>query len=102
MKFEPIVEFLEHEFPGVLVAGKTLFINQMPATATEGFLLKESFTGTEIDPDIPLLRRGKFQLAGRGKDGPALKKMMEEISTTLTMQNVDLTGIQVKMMRPLY
>ena len=99
MKFEPLVEKLQEELG--LKPGTDLFINQMPATVKKGVLLRETYGGTEIDGYIPDMRRGRFQVAVRGKGYSEGYALAEAISEVLTLDNVTLTGLQVKNMRPI-
>ena len=100
MKFEPLAQYIEENIAG-LKRGTTLFINNMPATATFGVLLKDSFAGTEIDGEIPHLRRGRFHLAVRGQDyGPTLA-LAESVSALLTITGMDFEGMTVKSIRPI-
>lgn len=100
MMFEPLVALLEKSIPS-LKAGVTLFINQMPLETRLGLLLKEGFAGTEIDGEIPSLRRARFQLAARGQNYADVKALVEESIVVLTLTGVMLEGMQVKSIRPL-
>lgn len=100
MKFEPLVSFLEENVSG-LKGGKTLFVNQMPVTALTGVLLKDAFTGTEIDGEIPSLRRGRFVAVARAHSYAKALSMINDVSAALTMTGVVLDGMEVKSIRPL-
>lgn len=100
MKFEPLAEYLEDNID-CLVQGKTLFVNQMPVDIPLGLLLKDSFAGIEIDGEIPNLRRGRFQMAVRGRDYATVKQLAEDASALLTLRNKLLPGMDVKIIRPL-
>jgi len=100
MIFEPLIDYLEENI-SVLKQGSTLFINKMPFEIPLGLMLKDSFSGIEIDGEIPALRRGRFQMAVRGKNYSQVKALAEEASALLTMKEVDLPGMTVKIIRPL-
>lgn len=98
MKFEPIVQYLAEQMPE-LIPGKTLFINSMPLEAN-GVLLKDSFSGTEIDGYMPI-RRGRFIAAVRGVDYADTKAMADAVIAALEVSNVLWEGMDVKQIRPL-
>lgn len=100
MKFEPLAQYIEDNIEGIR-RGTNLFINNVPATATFGVLLKDSFAGTEIDGDIPHLRRGRFHLAVRGQTYSETRALAESISALLTINGMDFEGMTVKSIRPL-
>ena len=101
MKFEDIAKYIESKIPRVR-RGRSLFVNQMPAEAEFAVLLKESYAGVEIDPYMPGLRRGKFQVVVRGKDFSETKNLIEEISRVLKLQETAFTEIDVKVCIPLH
>ncbi|WP_374335527.1 minor capsid protein [Methyloversatilis sp.] len=94
MKFEDIALHIEQSIPS-LIRGRNLFVNQMPADI-EGILLKESYAGTEIDPYMPNMRRGNFQLVARGRDYAATKQLIESVASTLNMQERNFAQIRIK------
>lgn len=100
MKFEPLVEHLVSAIPQ-LVSGKTIFVNQMPTNPELAALLKQSFAGTEIDPELIGRRRGKFQVAVRCKNYQEGEQLINTIVEKLTMRDVQLNGIYIHIMRAL-
>ena len=100
MKFEALVEYLQETIPEV-VPGKTAFINQMPMDPELGVLFKQSFAGTEIDPELTGRRRSKFQIAVRCKRYEDGDSMMKRVVETLTIRETQLNGIYVHIMRAL-
>ena len=100
MKFESVIEYLQPLIPE-LVQGKTVFINQMPMNPEIGVLFKQSFAGTEIDPELTGRRRAKFQVAVRCKKYDQGKILVDKIVKELTVREVQMNGIFVHVMRAL-
>lgn len=84
-----------------LASGKTLFINSIPAGADFAVMIRDSYTGFTIDEDIPGLRQGRFQLAGRGNDYEEMRSLMVKISDALTLHGKEFDGFGIKSMHPL-
>lgn len=100
MNFEPLAEMIEESVAG-LKRGSTLFINQMPTECEFGVLLKNSYSGIDIDPELTGRRRGKFNVIARGRGYTAVKEMIEQVMDTLTLRETTVTGMRIWTMRPL-
>lgn len=100
MKFEDLAKHIEQNMPGVRI-GKNLFISNVPASAKEGILLKESYAGTKCDPYMPKLRSGNFQVVVRGRDYTIARNQIERVSYLLEMEDVDFEEIHVKIIKAL-
>jgi hypothetical protein len=94
MIFEDIAEHIELNRRG-LVRGKSIFINSMPPNS-EGVMLKESYAGTAVDPYIPGMRKGNFQLVARGKEYANTKSMVQEVATLLALKEQQFESIHIK------
>lgn len=99
MKFEYIAEYLEKEIPDLKI-GSTMFIGQIPVGAEFAVMLKESFAGTEIDPELIGRRRGKFQAVVRGKNHENCRAMIMAISDALHFRFKEVGEIYVQAVRP--
>lgn len=86
------------------LAGK-IFINDLPAMVEAGVLLKEGYSGANIDPEIKGLRKTRFQIAVRdSRENQVLskrlcKKIMDALSMEVETRVPD--GILIKHCRPL-
>ena len=99
MIFDQIAGYIEENVSS-LKTGTTIFINQMPADIEFGVLLKDGYLGTEIDEDIPGLRRGKFQIIVRGKNRVQCLDTINAISEIMSMDEYDFDGVIMKSLRP--
>lgn len=98
MNLLPIIEHLESE--GLGVQAKTLFINQMPAEAPTGILLRNTLQGTHIDYELPGYFKGKFQLIIRANSYSVGDELITSAIAALTLSNVTLGDMTFKYMRP--
>ncbi|WP_323016476.1 phage tail terminator protein [Castellaniella sp.] len=82
-----------------------LFINDLPASATAGVLIKEGYSGAQIDPEIKGRRQARFQIAIRDVRAKtaASKALAHQIMDALDIPgDVPITnGIFIKSCRPL-
>jgi hypothetical protein len=99
MNYESLAGHLEDSLG--LKQGVSLFINMMPTSIDTGVVVKAGFAGTAIDGEIPSLRKGRFQIAVRSSVYATAKALAEDVSASLTLTNVLLTGMEVKSIRPL-
>lgn len=98
MNLAPLAEYLELE--DIAVAGKDLFLYQMPSTVSVGILLLTPLSGTEIDYYLPGYRKTTFQVIVRHTDHVEGQALAELISATLTLANKQLTNMNVNYIRP--
>lgn len=105
MIFKLLASYLEEHVGAVtLKSGGNLFINQMPAdVGLVGVLLKNTYVGIGIDPDMPRLRRGKISLTVRGKDHELVERVILDAAAVLTVNGDIALGDEVilKHSRPL-
>ncbi len=66
MKLEPLAEWLECQ--GFGKRGKDIFVHHMPERASKGVLMTVPLVGQRTYPDLPDLRRSRFQVIVRGYD----------------------------------
>lgn len=84
MNLLPLAARLEEKQVGHL--GKTLFVNMIPATCSQGILLRNNLTGTHIDYELPNYYRASFQVIARAGNYPTGEVLMKAAFTALTMQ----------------
>lgn len=85
MRFDKIVEILCERDPS-FVPAVNLFVNKMPAEVTDGVLLMDNGSGTQIDSYINPMRRGRFQAIVRNSDAQEGLRIANKIGTTLSVQ----------------
>lgn len=103
MVFEPLVRLLSDGGHGLF--GESLFIYQYP-TDKDGILLRDSPSGTDIDPYMTGYRQGLFELICRGDNlieaREKLKRAMQAISVNgRVVSNLGET-IEIKVCRPIH
>jgi hypothetical protein len=99
MNLRPIVTMLEDA--GLGAAGRTIFVNMMPAECEDGILVRQYFGGTKIDHELPGYRKTTFMLICRSKDYERAETLIEQAVTALTIkEETERDGIVWKFMRP--
>jgi hypothetical protein len=106
MLFEPLAEYMEENVGSVaLKRGVNLFINAMPGSTVElafAVMLKNTYVGIGIDPEIGPLRKGKISLVVRGRDHRQVKSLIYDIMRVLTLDGKALSdGVTVRSIRPI-
>ena len=81
MKLELLAEWLECE--GLGKRGKDIFVHHMPDDRI-GVLLTVPLVGQRMYPDIPEMRRSRFQVIVRGYDYEAGLEKAEALQAALT------------------
>lgn len=84
MKLDVVAQMLVDANVGVL--GKTIFKNFMPAEAKLGVLLRDGFSGTRIDHELPGFHRTDFQLIVRSDDYLTGQTLIEDAIIALTVE----------------
>ncbi|CAG9228865.1 minor capsid protein [Burkholderia vietnamiensis] len=86
---------------GLGVAGVSIFINEMRA-GDEGIMLKESYKGTAIDPNLPKFYRGEFAIVVRKTGYLAARSLAYDAMNALTSQVEETLadGTQIKYILP--
>lgn len=98
MELEPIAAWLEQA--GCGVQAQSIFINEM-RVGDAGILLKASYKGTKIDPELPGYYKGEFALIARGKNYAAAKALITQAMAALNMSAETQVGpMLVKYLRP--
>jgi len=82
MKLEPLAEWLERQ--GFGKRGRDIFVHHMPESAKRGILMTIPVFGQETYPDLPSLRRSRFQVIVRGYDYKNGLEKAHEIQNALT------------------
>jgi hypothetical protein len=98
MNLMPFINQLEAK--GVGKKGKTLFINMLPIDISEGVLLRNSLTGTDIDYELPGYFRTEFQVIVRAGSYEAGEKLINKVTDSLTLTNEQLDGLFFNYVRP--
>jgi hypothetical protein len=99
MKLETIAEMLENASVGV--AGSDIFINMIPAEVTTGILLRQYFTGTKIDHELPGMRKTSFFVIARSPDYLTAKGLAESAVAALHLRyETEVGTTHFKYMRP--
>ncbi len=98
MKLDSIARKLQTDGLGTI--GKEIFIDNMPAKATSGILLRSALLGSPIDYELPGYRNTHFNVATRGKTHKAGEELMARVMLALTLGETKLTGMAIQHMRP--
>lgn len=98
MELEPIADLLEQS--GCGVKAQSIFINEM-RVGDAGILLKASYKGTPIDPQLPGYYKGEFALVVRGKSYlPARELIMQAMKVLTIYSETELGDMLIKHCRP--
>lgn len=101
MFLKTIAEYAESIGAGMI--GRDLFAYNMPESSNLGILLRQPLVGAEIDYELPGYRKSKFQVITRCKP-PEIEqgraKIDEFVSAITILSETNLTGMQIKFMRP--
>jgi hypothetical protein len=98
MDLEPVAELLEQSGCGEM--GKTIFVNEMRA-GDSGILLKPSYRGIPIDPELPGYYKGEFVLVARGKGYTQTRSLIASALKALNIEAERMVGpMLVKYLRP--
>lgn len=95
MNLEPIVTLLEESECGR--AGRTIFINEMPAECRQGILLLDNYHGTPIDHYLPGYYATEYRLIVRSTEQAAGRALCQKALSALTVhgdRTVDDTTIK--------
>ena len=98
MELMPIANFLESNNLGV--QGADLFINTMPIECKQGALLRSPLNGTPVNWEIPGYVKTEFSVIVRSHKYELGQALMKDITTMLTMMDLQLAGMYVKYIRP--
>lgn len=98
MKLDTVASILTTSGLGRL--GKEIFKNHMPAEFTEGILLRDGFSGTDINWELPGFYKTDFQLIVRSKSYQNGLEMIENAVRALTLGEVTVLDTQFRYMRP--
>lgn len=90
------------EFASLGEMGKTIFVHFMPIDVTEGILLRNPFSGTQIDYELPGYFKTQFTVivrvpSSKIENGIAL---MNDVMAALTFYDEQVEGMTVKYFRP--
>ena len=98
MELEPIAAWLEQN--GCGVQAQSIFINTM-RTGDAGILLKPSYKGTPINPELPGYYKGEFALVARGAGYAQTKALITQAMAVLNLKgDTQLGPMLVKYLRP--
>lgn len=102
MNLVGVASYLEQRRLGI--QGKTIFVNEMPLEVEQGILLRDRYSGTPIDHELPGYRMTGFRLAVRSRDFKKGEALAWKVCETLTLNggDVEMPGMVVKMMLPIY
>lgn len=89
MDLEPIAALLEQTQCGV--QAKTIFINEMKV-GDAGILLKASYKGVAINPELPGFFKGEFALVARGVTYAATRALIKKAMSALTIEQETQVG----------
>lgn len=100
MNLEAVAGYLQQQRLGVM--GKSIFVNEMPVECDFGVLLRDRYSGTPIDHELPGYRDTGFRLAVRSHDFPKGKEHAWKVLKALTLNGPDvvMADIIVKQMLP--
>jgi hypothetical protein len=89
MHLEPIAALLEQAGCGVQT--QTIFINEMRVNDS-GLLLKASYRGTPIDPNLPGYYKGQFALVARARGYANAKALMDAAMAVMNIEQETQVG----------
>lgn len=69
----------------------TCFVNNMPAAAKSGVLLRDPFAGFYVNHELPNYFKGKFMLITRAAKDADAEKLMDDAIAAIVMENQELT-----------
>lgn len=98
MKLDTIATILEDAKIGVI--GKSIFKNFMPAEIPAGILLRDGFSGTKIDHELPGFYKASFQLIVRNSDHATGLDLIERAIVALTIADQTVDDMVIRYMRP--
>jgi hypothetical protein len=98
MNLESVAEMLEDAEVGI--QGTDIFVEFIPASCSQGILLRQPFGGTQIDYDLPGYRKTSFMLIARAKTYSAGKTLIDNAVAALTVDNEEVTNMHINYMRP--
>lgn len=100
MNLESIAQYLQDEQLGVM--GRSIFVNAMPATVTEGVLLLPPYGGTPINHYIPGYYHSDFRLVARAVDFARAQTLARSCSIALDKnQAVSMGDVRVTRCMPM-
>jgi len=98
MELEPIAALLEQN--GCGVQAQSIFINEM-RVGDSGILLKASYKGTVINPEMPGYYKGEFALVARGAGYAQTRALITQAMAVLNIKGDTQVGpMLVKYLRP--
>lgn len=102
MKLSAVAEILITE--GIATPGKDLYIYGMPEGTQKGVLLTDDTDSpTEVDEDIPKLKKSDFRAIVRGNDYEEAMALATRVSKALNKYNYEASnGLKFLRLRPTY
>lgn len=97
MNLSRIAWYLEHL--GLGETGKDIFVYQMPYEIERGILIFQSMP-SRVEPYIPDLRRGSFQIVVRGLHPEEVRLRATEISDNLTIKGIRMSDMAFRHITP--
>lgn len=85
-KLDAIAEILAATSLGT--PGADLFVFHMPEQTREGILITEDIDGTEVDDDIPQLRKAYFRAIIRGYDYQSAMTVAKQVQSALDLHRL--------------
>jgi hypothetical protein len=100
MNLVGVAAYLESKRLGT--QGKSIFVNEMPLECEIGVVLRDRYSGTPIDHELPEYRETGFRCGIRSRDYKKGERLAFDVGTALTLnkQDVVMPGMVVKMMLP--
>lgn len=98
MNLMPVAQYLQTEGFGTL--GLTIFLNHLPADATEAILIRPRLIGAKMDHDLPGYLKFEFQVIVRGKTYAATQTKAIQVAKKLKMAATTLGTWHVNYLRP--
>lgn len=98
MNLKPVADYLQAQGFGTL--GQTIFLNHLPADATEAVLIRPRLIGARIDHDLPGYLKFEFQVIVRGKTYLPTQTKANQIAKKLKMAETTLGVWHVNYLRP--
>lgn len=100
MNLMPIAKLLHDKGIGKLES--SIFINMIPASATNGILLRNPLAGTKIDYEMQGYLNAEFQVIVRATNYPLGEETMKKIFAALTLDKAAVHGLNITLCYPTF
>lgn len=101
MNLYGIADHLQSQRLGVM--GRDIFVNEMPVEVEKGILVRDRYSGTPFDHNLPGYFATGFRIAVRSREFTEGDKLAWKVCDALTLQSdTAMLGMTVKSLLPIY